>query len=100
MAVGTVLQSELDGLISIDKISIKCKAKILTQIRNQVKVNDKSVAVDPLKCFNRLVLVADRQTTMIRKSDEAALGRYQEPTVISDRFGSVDFWNFGSVRFR
>ena len=26
-------------------------------------MKDKSVAVDPLKCFNRLVLVADRETT-------------------------------------
>ena len=30
-------------------ISIKGKAKNLTQLRAQVKVNDKSVAVDPLK---------------------------------------------------
>ena len=66
LAVGAVLQSELDGLISIDKISIKGKAKNLNQLRKQVKVNDKSVAHDPLKCFNRIVLVADRQTTIIR----------------------------------
>ena len=79
----------------IDKISIKGKAKNLTQLRKQVKVNDKSVAVDPLKCFNRLVLVVDRETTiekclaseltvlpmslfdqyqMMRKSDKAVLG--------------------------
>ena len=64
MAVGAVLQSELDGLTSIDKISIKGKAKYFSQLRNQVNVNDKSVAVDPLKCFNRLVLVADKETTI------------------------------------
>ena len=64
LAVGTVLQSELDGLTCIDKISIKGRAKNFTQLRKQVKVNDKSVAVDPSKCFNRLVLVADRETTI------------------------------------
>ena len=64
LAVGAVLQSELDGLTSIDKISIKGKAENLTQLRKQVKVNDQSVAVDPLKCFNRIFLVADRETTI------------------------------------
>lgn len=64
LAVGAVLQRELDGLTFIDKISIKGKAKNLTQLRKQVKVNNKSVAVDPLKCFNRLVLVADRETSI------------------------------------
>ena len=57
-------ESELDGLMSIDKISIKGKAKNFTQLRKQVKVNDKSVAVVPLKCFNRIALVADRETTI------------------------------------
>ena len=51
-------------MTSIDKISIKGKAKNFTKLRKQVKVNDKSVAVDPLKFFNRLVLVADKETTI------------------------------------
>ena len=60
-------------------------------------MNDRSLAVDLVKLFNRLVLVADRETTiegcltyeltvlpmslfdqyqMMRKSDKAALGKY------------------------
>ena len=49
LAVRAVLQHELDGLTFTDKISIKGKAKNLTQLRKQVKVNNKSVAIKALQ---------------------------------------------------
>ena len=97
LSVGLALQKELDGLTLVDKMRVKGEVTNLCQLKKTVKLNDRKVVIDSMKLFNRLILIADRETTieeslkfeltvvpmslfddsqMMRKANKAALGKY------------------------
>ena len=58
------LQIALDGLTFVHEFSTNEKVKNLALLKKPIKVNNINVVIDPLKLFNRLILVSERETTV------------------------------------
>ena len=63
--MGTIIQQFLDGGCFTDKMSSKSKIKNLAHLRKPVKVSETSFVVDDLKSFNRLIIIADRELSLL-----------------------------------
>ena len=57
---GSMMQEKLDGKNFTEVMETKDKVKNLSLLRKPVKVTDKTIVVESLKLFNRLILITER----------------------------------------
>ena len=70
--VGGEMQKKLDGQSVTSTMEVKFKVQPLSSIRKTPKINDKSIHVNSLRFFNRLIIIAQRDMT-VEKSLEYEL---------------------------
>ena len=64
--IGLKMQKEIDGENYKDVMSSKQKVKPLSHLMKTVKIKDKTLVLDSVKLFNRLVIVSQRELSVLR----------------------------------